>query len=451
MVALLLGVTGVNAIRKTTTTLWKGTSSAGAEIHLEKSKFTDAEGGDVLRITFSFTTAGSMHLCYKTGEDGDWSAKAFNGISEYPYFTDTSVSSSEFSINATDLTTLQAYGMYIYGFDSSTITKIELIHCSPTHETELFNGSWTASWDPAKMFAPQSSAKIGDVIRFSYSAPGGWSYFQFNILDAYGNADAFENKSSNVGTSMETAANLYFDFEITNISDLKKIQTEGFGIKGDNFTLTSVQLLTYADSYGYTTITIPEVGYATWSSDKKYDFKSADLQAYYASDVAQGSVTLTPMDITWDYQGYIIKGSKGDHDVLESLTTDGSSYYPNTNYLKCNIESAEVYDSEKNRYIFAVKKNDANSVGFYKLTSSYSLAAHRAYLETTDDITTSRVALVFDDGETTGIQELENSSIEELNHSGNEALKAYYNLNGQRVTNPKRGLYIVNGKKVIIK
>ena len=27
----------------------------------------------------------------------------------------------------------------------------------------------------------------------------------------------------------------------------------------------------------------------------------------------------------------------------------------------------------------------------------------------------------------------------------------YYNLNGQRVTNPKKGLYIVNGKKVVVK
>jgi hypothetical protein len=27
----------------------------------------------------------------------------------------------------------------------------------------------------------------------------------------------------------------------------------------------------------------------------------------------------------------------------------------------------------------------------------------------------------------------------------------YYNLNGQRVSQPKKGLYIVNGKKVVIK
>jgi hypothetical protein len=28
---------------------------------------------------------------------------------------------------------------------------------------------------------------------------------------------------------------------------------------------------------------------------------------------------------------------------------------------------------------------------------------------------------------------------------------AIYNLNGQKVTNPKSGLYIINGRKVVIK
>lgn len=49
------------------------------------------------------------------------------------------------------------------------------------------------------------------------------------------------------------------------------------------------------------------------------------------------------------------------------------------------------------------------------------------------------------DSETTGIGE-------KLNVNSNNAVSAtYYNLNGQRVSQPTKGLYIVNGKKVIIK
>ena len=487
LLVLLLAVVGVNA-KTETTTLWTGASSADAELHLENSKFTNAESGDVLRITFSFTTAGSMHLCWKTGEGGDWSAKAFDGIGEYPYFSDTSVSSAEYSINATDLTTLQSYGMYIYGFTSSTITKIELIHtCQPTSTGDnLLSGDWESSKETAKILSPVSDARIGDVLQFTVSTTAAWNWVQFKLTDKDGNVDQFtgagsEPQGNNGNTSFT------FEFIISNLHDLKMIKNDGFGfIQTGNiaFTMTAVNLLTYADSYGYTTITIPDVGYATWSSDKKYDFKSAGLQAYYASgvNVETESVTLTPMDITWDYQGYIIKGSEGEeYDVLESLTTDGS-YYPNENLLVGAVSGAKVFKSAftnyefndgdfwysdaddkadkeniiktKFRYIFAKKNNE---YGFYKLATDYErpvnettvyyheLGAHKAYLETADDIapTLARVALIFDDGETTGVKEVKGLKAETRGE--------YYDLMGRKVAQPTRGLYIVNGKKVVIK
>jgi len=444
ILVMLLGITGVNA-KSRTTTLWEGSSSADAEIHLESSEFTNAESGDVIRITFSFTSAGSMHLCYKTGTGGDWSAKAFNGISEWPYFSDTSVSSAEFSVNATDLTTLQSYGMYIYGFESSTITKIELIHtCQPTSTGDnLLTEGWVSSKKTAKILNAVSDARIGDVLQFTVSTTAAWDWVQFKLTDKDGNVGQFTGEGSEPqGNNGDTSFTL--EFIISNLNDLKKIKNDGFGViqTGDKaFTMTAVNLLTYSDSYGYITITIPEVGYATWSSDKKYDFKSAGLQAYYASDVTPGSVTLTPMDITWDWQGYIIKGSKRDYDVLESLTTDGS-YYPSTNYLKCNINSAEVYNSEKNRYIFAMKNDDPSSFGFYKLTSSHTLAAHKAYLEIPSGVSSgARVALRFSD-----ITDIQNVAVKEKKFEEN----AYYNLSGQRIAKPSKGIYIKNGKKFVI-
>lgn len=69
----------------------------------------------------------------------------------------------------------------------------------------------------------------------------------------------------------------------------------------------------------------------------------------------------------------------------------------------------------------------------------------RAYLTYTGS-TQSAPALNFViDGETTGIAH--------ISADGQMALEegAFYNLNGQRVANPTKGLYIVNGKKVVIK
>ena len=435
---MLLGITGVDA-KSRTTTLWEGTDT-GADIEIAMSKLVK---GATLNLTFNWLGSdGTQFSCFWWNS----STNAWVYIKSYQWVDNGN--SYSFTLTDDEFVAITSDKLCFKTEDVSKmkfakITQTETLEPTSTGDN-LLSENWTASWT-AKTFAAQSSAKIGDVIRFSYSAPGGWSYFQFNILDAYGNADAFENKSSNVGASIENAADLYFEFEITNISDLKKIQNEGFGIKGDNFTLTSVQLLTYADSYGYITITIPEVGYATWSSDKKYDFKSAGLQAYYASEVATGSVSLTPMDITWDWQGYIIKGEEGNYDVLESLTTDGS-YYPSTNYLKYHIDKAEVYDSGKNRYIFAKNKTgEASSVGFYKLTSNYTLAAHKAYLETEGDITSeARLVLRFEDeDDPTAIGEVKSAA------QPVKADNVYYNLNGQRVEKPTKGIYILNGKKVL--
>ena len=54
------------------------------------------------------------------------------------------------------------------------------------------------------------------------------------------------------------------------------------------------------------------------------------------------------------------------------------------------------------------------------------------------------------DGQTTGIDEVR-GKMEDGRGKMEEVRGEYYNLAGQRAVNPKKGLYIVNGKKVIIK
>jgi hypothetical protein len=45
-------------------------------------------------------------------------------------------------------------------------------------------------------------------------------------------------------------------------------------------------------------------------------------------------------------------------------------------------------------------------------------------------------------GGTTGISQIENGELR---------IENVYNLNGQRVAQPNKGLYIVNGKKIVVK
>jgi hypothetical protein len=88
-----------------------------------------------------------------------------------------------------------------------------------------------------------------------------------------------------------------------------------------------------------------------------------------------------------------------------------------------------------------------NGNKFYYSTGKTKMKAFRAYLTlpvVLADVSnaSSRIALSFE--ETTDVKELKSSRI--------EGLKSYYNLKGQRVEAPvKKGLYIRDGKKVVIK
>lgn len=82
--------------------------------------------------------------------------------------------------------------------------------------------------------------------------------------------------------------------------------------------------------------------------------------------------------------------------------------------------------------------------------SNNYVASNRAYLTLTDDLVVSEdeanaakyIVMSLDGGRTTGISNVE---------SEQETSSAVYNLNGTRVANPAKGIYIKNGKKIAIK
>ncbi|MBO5550152.1 MAG: hypothetical protein J5954_11130 [Prevotella sp.] len=79
----------------------------------------------------------------------------------------------------------------------------------------------------------------------------------------------------------------------------------------------------------------------------------------------------------------------------------------------------------------------------YKSTGNSNIKSFRAYF--TGDVPAGARIMFFDD-ETTGI-----SDAMRLNDKGQMTNDSYFDLQGRRVAQPAKGLYIVNGKKVIIK
>ena len=95
--------------------------------------------------------------------------------------------------------------------------------------------------------------------------------------------------------------------------------------------------------------------------------------------------------------------------------------------------------STQDSYVIGVK-NSVSSL--YKVNSTVSLKPFRAYFTVAaeSEVKANVISLNFDD-ETTGI----------INLNDNENDNEIYDLSGRRVAKPTHGLYIVNGKKFVIK
>ena len=80
---------------------------------------------------------------------------------------------------------------------------------------------------------------------------------------------------------------------------------------------------------------------------------------------------------------------------------------------------------------------------------SVKMPANRAYLplltEAISGSNAKEIMLYWDDEETTGIEIMRNVENEIMRN------RSIYNLNGQRLSAPQKGINIINGRKVIVK
>lgn len=90
---------------------------------------------------------------------------------------------------------------------------------------------------------------------------------------------------------------------------------------------------------------------------------------------------------------------------------------------------------------YALSGAFAEGIGFYPYTAT-TLPAGKAYLTLTDAQAVQKLAFSFGQG-TTGIDAIEAGAADKA--------ATWYDLSGRRVDNPTKGVYIVNGKKVIVK
>ena len=181
--------------------------------------------------------------------------------------------------------------------------------------------------------------------------------------------------------------------------------------------------------------------------DASQDYEvDANTKIYVAAKSKTAyKVTLTEVNKTKIPQGeaVILKTSADDHKIVLTKTTGAVSLGANVLAVTKGSSNVEGYRMGYGNI------GGEDKVGFFKYTAT-APEDGIVYIDNDDvNVDTSSgsrgLSISFADDETTGI-----TTVEKTDNTDNAAQKVY-NLNGQRIMNPTKGLYIVNGKKVIVK
>ena len=186
----------------------------------------------------------------------------------------------------------------------------------------------------------------------------------------------------------------------------------------------------------------------TYCSEYDLDFSNIEgITAYIASgfDPVEGYVVLTKVFKVPAGTGIIIKGTPGNYEIPVVAT---NFYY--RNMLVGVVKATPVPQTDWKEIGYAnyilLKKDGDTEPTFYRSDGSGDIPANRAYLQIPSNLVPSannaRITTVFED---------EVTPVEDILTTSDNSKDDYYNLNGQKVQTVKKGIYIKNGKKVIIR
>ena len=218
------------------------------------------------------------------------------------------------------------------------------------------------------------------------------------------------------------------EFTLSSTSDIKWLANDG-NKNGLDFIYIQQTAGSITPSYAKSTYVTPCA----------LDFSGlVGLKAYVATAATDGVVTLTEVGAVPANTPLILIGTASTE---YTVPVAASASAPASNLLLAG-DGTTTFDSESTTsYDYILVDGD-----FYRIETGTSVPVGKAYLHCDSDPTSGAgsaryLTIEFSD-KATGINSVKASAAE-----GSEI----YNLQGQRVAQPTKGLYIMNGKKVIVK
>ena len=179
------------------------------------------------------------------------------------------------------------------------------------------------------------------------------------------------------------------------------------------------------------TVSISSAGWATYSSNYPLDFTGVTALTAYTATMDGNVVKFNKVTGKVPANtGLLVKGETANVPVCASAEA--------VQNLLVGVTAETVKDANT---VFVLMKG-SKGIGFYKNTNDFTLRANSAYLRAEDvEGSTARAFIALDD-ETTGIADVK---------AVKEDAESIFDLQGRKIAKPTKGLYIVNGKKVVVK
>ena len=269
-------------------------------------------------------------------------------------------------------------------------------------------------------------------------APGTLTYDILGYGFSSGSTSTFKVQTSADGetyTDLETYTELgdtqheSFAFN-ANVRYIKWIYAEKGSTNGGNVALGNIKV-------NYESVSVSTVGYGTYASDNALDFTNSSIKAYYAT-LDGSTLTFHKVNKVPANTGVLLYKAGGATEYVPMLT--GSADDVTGNVFVRGAGTSLTYEDNNKVYVLQVVNN---VVGFYRANNN-GVATNRAYVQVPANVNGVKAFTFNFDDLTTGVNAVDHGQLTIDNG-------AIYNLSGQRLSKPAKGINIINGKKVIVK
>lgn len=321
------------------------------------------------------------------------------------------------------------------------------------YATVTEGANYPQGWKRTNAWGQMKSGLSGDYETAYYNQPGSMQYGNQGayLMPLAANTSyklTFSYRShewdSNTGVTVSI---------LKGDAELKKVTFPGVASTEEWSTVSTVFTTTDADNYvlslgnnGNTwmtnvsivkatpeSVTVGSYGYATYVGEYDLDFSATDIKAYTAK-VADGKVVLTQIKKVAAGTPVVLYCEGGQIEDIPFANTTDTPAESESDLVAGNGATVATTDGDYTNYILNV---GTQGIGFYQANDQI-VDKGRAYLHVAGT-SEARLAVVF--GDATGISSVKAAADGE----------AVYNLNGQRVKNASKGLFIIGGKKVVVK